>query len=120
MGLKEPATIGGAQGARAFLACGTACILVAAVICAGQEIPGAASPHVFHSDTKFEARSELVVIPVTVTDGAGKVVSGLEKEHFALFENRAQQTITHFAAEDAPASIGIVFDTSDSMEPRMS
>jgi Ca-activated chloride channel family protein len=119
MGLKERAAIGGARGARAFLACGTAGILVAAVVCVGQEIPGTASPHVFHSDTKFQARSELVVIPVTVTDGAGKVISGLEKEHFALFENKTQQTITHFAAEDAPASIGVVFDTSDSMEPRM-
>jgi VWFA-related protein len=30
-----------------------------------------------------------------------------------------QQVITHFAAEDAPTSIGIVFDTSDSMKFRM-
>jgi Ca-activated chloride channel family protein len=61
-----------------------------------------------------------VLIPVTVTDGSGKVVSGLEKEHFTLFEDDTQQEITHFAAEDAPASIGIVFDASDSMGPKLS
>ena len=63
--------------------------------------------------------SDLVLIPVTVTDNSGKVVSGLEKEQFTLFEDAAQQEITHFATEDAPASIGIVFDASDSMGPRM-
>jgi Ca-activated chloride channel family protein len=46
-------------------------------------------------------------------------VPGLEKEHFTLFEDKVQQVITHFAAEDAPTSIGIVFDTSDSMKFRM-
>jgi VWFA-related protein len=63
--------------------------------------------------------SDLVQIPVTVTDGNGRVVPGLEKEHFTLFEDKVQQVITHFAAEDAPTSIGIVFDTSDSMKFRM-
>jgi Ca-activated chloride channel family protein len=60
-----------------------------------------------------------VLIPVTVTDTKGRVVSGLEKEHFTLFENEVKQEITHFAAEDAPASIGLVVDGSDSMEPRV-
>jgi VWFA-related protein len=48
------------------------------------------------------------------------VVSGLEKEHFTIFENDARQEITHFASEDAPVSIGIVFDASGSMEPKLS
>jgi len=76
-------------------------------------------PGVQPTDTTILVHSDLVVIPVTVTDRGGKAVSGLEKEHFALFENDAQQTITHFAAADTPASIGIVFDTSDSMKPKL-
>jgi len=40
---------------------------------------------------------------------------GLQKEHFTLYEDKVEQAITHFAAEDAPVSIGLVFDTSDSM-----
>jgi VWFA-related protein len=74
---------------------------------------------VYRSDTTISVDSDLVLIPVTVTDGSGRVVAGLEKEHFTLFENSTQQSITHFASEDAPVSIGIVFDASDSMAPRL-
>jgi Ca-activated chloride channel homolog len=70
-------------------------------------------------ETTIKVRSDLVLIPVTVTDGSGKAVSGLGKEHFTVFEDNEQQQITHFAAEDAPASIGIVFDSSDSMRPKL-
>jgi VWFA-related protein len=84
-----------------------------------QEKAGTASREAYPSSTTILVHSDLVQIPVTVTDGSGRIVSGLEKEHFTLFEDKVQQVITHFAAEDAPASIGLVFDTSDSMQPRM-
>jgi hypothetical protein len=109
-----------------------ACILFASLgfLVSGQQGPSpsgsanrttdvSVSPSVYRSDATILVHSDLVLIPVTVTDGSGKVVSGLEKEHFTLFEDAAQQEITHFAAEDAPASIGIVFDASDSMGPRL-
>src|SRR6266481_4519086 len=100
-----------------------ACILlssVGAAVCGEpQDRTGSASRDVYPGSTTILVHSDLVQIPVTVTDGSGRVVSGLEKEHFTLFEDKVQQTITHFAAEDAPASIGLVFDTSDSMGPRM-
>jgi Ca-activated chloride channel family protein len=79
----------------------------------------AEAPEVVRTDTVLRVRSDLVLIPVTVTDRSGKAVSGLEKEHFTLFEDDAQQTITHFDAEDAPASVGIIFDVSDSMGPKL-
>jgi VWFA-related protein len=60
-----------------------------------------------------------VVIPVTVTDRKGRVVNGLEKEHFTLYEDNTEQVITHFDSEDAPVAIGLVFDTSDSMGPKL-
>jgi Ca-activated chloride channel family protein len=69
--------------------------------------------------TNIHVNSDLVVIPVTVTDGKGRVVDGLQKEHFALYEDKVEQQITHFASEDAPVSIGLVFDTSDSMAPKL-
>lgn len=59
--------------------------------------------------------ANLVLIPVTVTDPMNRFVTGLEKSHFKLTEDNVEQTITHFASEDAPLSIGIVFDTSGSM-----
>jgi len=78
-----------------------------------------ASSGVHKTDATIRVHSDLVLIPVTVTDKRGKAVSGLEKEHFALFEDDTEQNITYFAAEDAPASIGIVFDASGSMGSKL-
>ena len=61
----------------------------------------------------------LVQIPVTVTDPLNRFVTGLEKEHFRLFEDKQEQTIVQFSSEDAPLSIVIVFDTSGSMGPKL-
>jgi VWFA-related protein len=108
---------------RGFVARSVACILLsslgAAVCGEPQDKTGTASREAYPSSATILVHSDLVQIPVTVLDGSGRVVPGLEKEHFTLFEDKVQQTITHFAAEDAPASIGLVFDTSDSMGPRM-
>ncbi len=57
----------------------------------------------------------LVLIPVTVTDPLNRLVTGLEKNEFFMYENNAPQTIKSFSSEDAPVSIGIIFDLSGSM-----
>ena len=59
--------------------------------------------------------STVVLINVTVTDPLNRIVTGLEKEHFRVFEDKAEQKIAHFASEDAPLSVGLIFDTSGSM-----
>jgi Ca-activated chloride channel family protein len=61
---------------------------------------------------------DLVLVPVSVTDPMNRLVTGLERENFAVFDNNQQQTIKSFATEDAPLSIGIVFDLSGSMESK--
>lgn len=61
----------------------------------------------------------LVLINVTVTDPLNRFVTGLEKEHFRVFEDKVEQEITQFSSEDAPISIGLVFDTSGSMGPKL-
>ncbi len=63
--------------------------------------------------------TELVLIPVTVTDPLNRFVTGLEKDHFKLFEDKVEQKITHFASEDAPLSVGFVFDVSGSMGAKL-
>jgi Ca-activated chloride channel family protein len=60
----------------------------------------------------------LVLVPVTVTDPMNRLVTGLEKENFQIFDNNNLQTIKSFATEDAPLSIGIVFDLSGSMSSK--
>ncbi len=61
----------------------------------------------------------LVQINVTVTDPLNRFVTGLEKEHFRLLEDKIEQKILDFSSEDAPLSIGLVFDTSGSMGPKL-
>ena len=61
----------------------------------------------------------VVLINVTVEDPLNRFVTGLEKEHFRLFEDKVEQEITQFSCEDAPISIGLVFDTSGSMGPKL-
>jgi Ca-activated chloride channel family protein len=63
--------------------------------------------------------SNLVLIPVTVTDPMNRFVTGLEKENFKLFENGKEQVISQFSSEDAPLSVGVIFDCSGSMGPKL-
>lgn len=70
--------------------------------------------------TSIKVDVPLVLINVTVTDPMNRFVTGLEKRHFEIFEDKTEQTITQFGAEDAPLSMGIVFDASGSMGYKMS
>jgi VWFA-related protein len=61
----------------------------------------------------------LVPIPVTVTDPLNRFVTGLEKKHFRLYEDKVEQKIAYLSSEDAPISIGLVFDHSGSMGAKL-
>jgi VWFA-related protein len=61
----------------------------------------------------------MVLVPVSVVTPLGQLVTGLEKEHFKIFEDKEEQQIQHFGAEDAPLSMGIVFDCSGSMGQKL-
>jgi Ca-activated chloride channel homolog len=63
--------------------------------------------------------STLVLIPVTVTDPYNRFVTGLEKENFKILEDKKEQDILQFSSEDAPLSVGIVFDCSGSMGSKL-
>ncbi len=62
---------------------------------------------------------DVVLVPVTVTDPMNRLVTGLEKDDFQVYENSGQQNISSFASEDAPVSIGIIFDLSGSMTSKL-
>jgi Ca-activated chloride channel family protein len=67
----------------------------------------------------IRVETTLVVAPVTVTDSSNRFVLGLEKSDFQIFEDGAEQVITHFSGEDAPLSIGLLVDTSGSMTMKL-
>lgn len=58
----------------------------------------------------------LVMVPVTVTDRNGKIISGLDRSRFKVFDEGVPQPIVSFSTEDLPASIGLVLDVSGSMK----
>ena len=78
-------------------------------------VPPAASrpPANIRSDTN------LVLVPVSVVDPQNRPVTGLEKEHFRVFDDHVEQTITHFSMDDEPVAVGLVFDISGSMGPKL-
>jgi Ca-activated chloride channel homolog len=63
--------------------------------------------------------STLVLIPVAVTDPMSRFVTGLDKDNFKIYEDKVEQKIEQFSSEDAPLSVGIVFDTSGSMGAKL-
>jgi VWFA-related protein len=71
------------------------------------------------SAPRFNADAMLVLIPVTVTDTSNRFVLGLQKKDFHLLEDGAEQTIANLSGEDAPLSVGLVFDISGSMDDKL-
>jgi len=67
----------------------------------------------------FRAHTDLVLIPVTVSDALNRFVLGLRKEDFHLFEDGVEQNVSNFSGEDAPLSIGMLFDESGSMSYKL-
>ena len=62
---------------------------------------------------------DLVLVPVTVTDDWNRIVTGLDKENFTVMEGNQQQEVRHFSSEDAPLSLGVIFDMSGSMSDKI-
>ena len=56
---------------------------------------------------------------MTVTDPFNRFVTGLDKENFKIFEDKKEQVISQFSSEDAPLSVGVIFDCSGSMGAKL-
>ena len=67
----------------------------------------------------FKVDVDMVLVPVTITDPLNRLVTGLDRENFHLFEGKDPQEIKTFSSEDAPVSIGVIFDMSGSMSSKV-
>ena len=65
---------------------------------------------------RFRSGVELINVSVTVTDYRGRFVTTLDQDDFLVYDDGEPQRITHFSRERVPVSLGIVLDTSGSME----
>jgi Ca-activated chloride channel homolog len=65
------------------------------------------------------ANAELVVLPVSVTDGSGNFISGLSAQNFRVYEDGRLQKVVSFQDGDNPVTVGLVVDHSRSMGPKL-
>jgi Ca-activated chloride channel family protein len=77
--------------------------------------PGAS----LHSGIQFRVDTNLVLVPLTVTDPLDRLVTGLEKQNFQIYEDNHPEHIRTFACDDAPVSIGVILDLSGSMSNKV-
>jgi VWFA-related protein len=91
-------------------------VLVALVLAGSVLLSAQDPPQQEPQSFKFRTGVELINVNATVTDQTGRFVSGLSKDDFRVFDDEQPQTVTHFSAERVPVSLGIVLDTSGSMD----
>lgn len=93
---------------------GIAAVSVATLLYAGAALRGQNSQK--QQLPTFRVGVETVFVKVSVTDPLNRCVTGLQKEHFKVYEDKVEQTINYFTQEPAPVSVGIIFDVSGSMK----
>jgi Ca-activated chloride channel family protein len=88
---------------------------------AGAEPPPESGPAAMrvHPGSFIRLNTDLVLVPVTVTDPMNRLVTGLERTDFEIYDNNQKEKIASFSSDDAPVSIGIVFDLSGSMNSKL-
>jgi VWFA-related protein len=80
--------------------------------------PAPKPPSQDDTGTVFRADTRLVVLPTTVVDKNGHLVTTLPREAFTVLENGVQQQIQQFKREDVPVSMGLIVDNSGSMRDK--
>jgi len=62
---------------------------------------------------------DLVLVNATVTDQLNRYLTSLESQHFQVWEDKVEQKVAYFNAEDVPISVGVIFDVSGSMKDKI-
>jgi Ca-activated chloride channel family protein len=88
--------------------------IASVLLCGSLLVPASASQD--PPRTVFSSRSEVVVVHVSVLDQKSRLVPGLPREAFSVFENGQPESVTFFHNEDNPVTVGLVLDCSTSMQ----
>lgn len=96
------------------------CILLMAVaFCYSSTEPVSSASFRIESNENPGAGARQVNLDVTVYDRSDLPVSGLKRENFQVYESGVLQNVTDFSQEDIPTAVGLVIDTSGSMQQRV-
>jgi Ca-activated chloride channel family protein len=68
----------------------------------------------------FSVRTEMVILPVTVTDAHGHSVAGLVPANFRVTDEGRAQEIALFRSGEIPITFGLIVDHSQSMASKLS
>lgn len=91
---------------------------------AGPSVPGTPQQGGNRTLTKegnsFVLRADVdeVLLPCTVVDDKGRLVTDLDRGNFQVWEDNVPQTIQSFQHRDVPVSLGILVDNSGSMRDK--
>lgn len=81
-----------------------------------QSVPAPPSPP---APPAIALKTELVVLPVRISDANGDFVSGLSVDNFRVYDDGRLQRISLFEREDTPVTVGLIVDHSRSMGPML-
>jgi Ca-activated chloride channel homolog len=93
-------------------------LLFAIVASSQQQKPASPPSSSSGEEPTFRADTRLVILPISVADKNGKLITNLPQQAFKVYENGAEQPIKVFKREDVPVSIGIIIDNSGSMRDK--
>jgi Ca-activated chloride channel family protein len=96
------------------------CLLITLLFASTCAVVIAQEPSSTSKTQNLKVDVDLVLVNATVADAQGRMVTGLGQEHFQLWEDKVEQKVEYFSADDIPLSIGLIFDATGSMSEKIS
>jgi Ca-activated chloride channel family protein len=85
----------------------------------GPETPPPSDSFKIQKGQPIRTETQITLVGASVTDPLGRLVTGLQQQHFRVFEDGVEQEIVRFSSQDVPVSIGVIFDMSGSMADKI-
>ena len=96
--------------------CAAAMLICSAIALPRAQERSAPQPPIAAEQPSFRsAASDLVVLPVVVTDNRGGFIADIPRERFTVFDNGRPQPMALFSNEDTPVTVGLILDNSGSI-----
>jgi Ca-activated chloride channel homolog len=67
----------------------------------------------------FKSGVDVVALSVTVLDPQARLLAGLSRDNFSVFEDGVRQDIAYFETSEVPLDLALLIDSSVSMQPKI-